>query len=302
VRESGEVATRCPNRSCPAQIVESIKHFVSKGAMDIDGLGDEAVAALHEAGLIEDVADLYDLTLSTLVDVPLFSRKDKDPDGTEIAVPGKLAENVLAALRSSKGQPFTRVLLALGMRHVGGVTARALVERFPTIDLLQAATPEELAAVPGVGAVVAEAVRQYLDDLRNQETVARLRAHGLRFEEEVREAAQGPLEGCTFVLTGRLDGFTRSEAQARIEALGGRVSSSVGRGTDYVVAGDDAGSKLDKARSLGIPVLDEVSFIELLGAPGDGALHLDVDESTRPSEPAKANENLPEAHNERKKV
>jgi DNA ligase (NAD+) len=280
VRESGEVATRCPNRSCPAQIVESIKHFVSKGAMDIDGLGDEAVVALHDARLIENVADLYDLTLSALADVPLFSRKDKGPDGEEIVVPGKLAESVLAALRASKKQPFSRVLLALGMRHVGGVTARALVERFPSIELLQAATPEELAAVPGVGAVVAEAVRQYLDDPRNAETVARLRAHGLRFEEEAREGAPGPLDGRTFVLTGRLEGFTRGEAQTRIEALGGRVSGSVGKGTDYVVAGEEAGSKLDKARSLGVPVLDEASFVDLLGAPDGGTLRLDVDAST----------------------
>ncbi len=140
VRESGEVAVRCPNRSCPAQIVESIKHFVSKGAMDIDGLGEEAVAALHEAGLAADVADLYELTLSALVDVPLFSRKDKGPGGEEIVVPGKFAENVLASVEASKRQPFSRVLFALGMRHVGSVTARALVERFPTLESLQAAS------------------------------------------------------------------------------------------------------------------------------------------------------------------
>ncbi len=252
VRESGEVAVRCPNRSCPAQIVESIKHFVSKGAMDIDGLGEEAVAALHEAGLVVDVADLYELTLSALVDLPLFSRKDKGPGGEEIVVPGKLAENVLVAIEASKRQPFARVLYALGMRHVGSVTARALVERFRTLDSLEAASVGELAAVPGVGPVVAEAVRQYLDEPHNRQTLEKLQVHGLRFAEEAPPGAAGPLAGRAFVLTGRLETFTRGEAQARIEALGGRVSGSVGKATDYVVVGADPGSKLDKARRLGI--------------------------------------------------
>jgi len=265
VRETGEVAVRCPNRSCPAQIVESIKHFVSKGAMDIDGLGEEAVAALHQAGLIANVADLYDLTLSGLVEVSLFSRKDRGPDGAEIVVPGKLAENVLAAVAASKRQPFARVLFALGMRHVGSVTARALVDHFPTIDALQAATVDDLAAVPGIGAVVAEAVRQYLDDPHNRETVDKLRSRGLRFAEDVPQAPAGPLSGRTFVLTGRLERYSRGQAQAVIEALGGRVSAAVGKGTDYVVAGEAPGSKLDKARRLGVPTLDERAFVELLG-------------------------------------
>jgi DNA ligase (NAD+) len=278
VRESGEVAVRCPNRSCPAQIVESIKHFVSKGAMDIDGLGDEAVAALHEAALVGNVADLYDLSLSSLVGVPLFSRKDRGPDGKEIVVPGKLAENVLAALEGSKRQPFARVLFALGMRHVGAVTARALVERFATLDELQAATADELAAVPGIGAVVAEAVRQYLGDAHNRETLDKLRAHGLRFTEEP-GGGGGPLAGRTFVLTGRLEAYTRGEAQARIEALGGRVGASVGKGTDYVVAGADPGSKLDKARKLGVPTLDEVAFAALIGDGGPGEPQLSLAET-----------------------
>jgi len=200
--------------------------------------------------------------------VPLFTRKEKGAGGREIVVPGKLAEKVLAALEASKQQPFARVLFALGIPHVGAVTARALVEHFWTMDRLQAASLEELAAVPGVGAVVAEAVRQYLDDPRNQETIARLRAQGLRFAEEEVSGVRGPLDGRTFVLTGRLQGFTRSEAQARIEALGGRVSSAVGKATDYVVAGEDPGSKLDKARKLGVRVIDEVAFVELLRGPG----------------------------------
>ena len=162
VREEGEVAVRCPNRSCPAQIVESIKHFVSKGAMDIDGLGEEAVVALHDAGLIGNVADLYDLTLSKLVVVPLFSRKGKDPDGGDIVVPNKIAEYVLASIEASKQRPFARVLYALGIRHVGFVTAELLVEHFPSIDALQEASEERIAEVPGIGPVVAGAVRDYL--------------------------------------------------------------------------------------------------------------------------------------------
>ncbi len=271
VRETGEVAVRCPNRSCPAQIIESIKHFVSKDAMDIEGLGDEAVAALHEAGLVRDVADLYDLDLSKLVDVPLFSRKAKGPNGEDIVVPGKLAENVLAALEASKAQPFARVLYALGIRHVGAVTARALAEHFGSLDALQAASVDELAAVPGVGPVVAEAVRQYLDDDHNRRTLEDLRRHGLRFVEQARDRAAQPLAGRTFVLTGRLDTLTRSAAQERIEALGGRVGSAVSRSTDYVVAGADPGSKLARARALGITVLDEADFLALLDEAGSDA-------------------------------
>ncbi|HJW74798.1 MAG TPA: NAD-dependent DNA ligase LigA, partial [Thermoleophilia bacterium] len=159
VREEGEVAVRCPNHSCPAQIVESIKHFVSKGAMDIDGLGEEAVVALHDAGLIDNVADLYDLSLSKLVEAPLFARKARDPDGGDIVVPNKMAEYVLASIAASKRQPLARVLYALGIRHVGGVTGQALVEHFAGMDALEVATPEEIAQVPGVGEVVAAAVR-----------------------------------------------------------------------------------------------------------------------------------------------
>ncbi len=268
VREEGEVAVRCPNRSCPAQIVESIKHFVSKGAMDIDGLGEEAVVALHDAGLIGNVADLYALSLSKLVVVPLFSRKGKDPDGGDIVVPNKIAEYVLASIEASKQRPFARVLYALGIRHVGFVTAELLVEHFPSIDALQQASEERMAEVPGIGLVVAGAVRDYLEDERNQETLAKLRAHGLRFVEEAPQRAQGPLSGKTLVLTGTLESFSRQEARRRVEELGGKVTDSVSKNTDYLVAGADPGSKLAKAQAAGVTVIDEAGLLRLLQPDG----------------------------------
>ncbi len=264
VREEGEVAVRCPNRSCPAQIVEAVRHFVSRGAMDIDGVGDEAVVALHEAGLVGSVADLYGLSLSRLADVPLFTRKDKDPDGGEIVVPNRFAENLLASLEASKQQPYARVLFALGIRHVGGVNAQLLVEHFPSLDELQGAAEDEIAEVPGIGPVVAGSVEQYLADPHNRETLAKLRAQGLRFVEESRLRPEGPLSGKTFVLTGTLDTLTRGEAGERIEALGGKVTGSVSSRTDYVVAGASPGSKLAKAQKLGVEVIDEQAFLALL--------------------------------------
>ncbi len=279
VRETGEVAVRCPNRSCPAQLVESIKHFVSKGAMDIEGIGEETVVLLHEQGLIGNVADLYDLRREhfvrveddAIVALPLFGAKTrKGEDGALEIVEAKRADKTLAAIEMSKQRPFARVLFALGIRHVGSVTAQALVERYPSMDALLAADAADLAEVPGVGPVVAEAVEQFLGDEHNRETIEKLRAAGVRLVEEAPGRAEGRLSGSTFVLTGKLAGLTRGEAQALIEAAGGRVSGSVSRATDYVVAGDDPGSKLDKARALGVTVVDEAGLLELIGGgPGD---------------------------------
>jgi DNA ligase (NAD+) len=274
VRETGEVAVRCPNRSCPAQLVESIKHFVSKGAMDIEGIGEETVELLHRQGLIENVADLYGLErddfvrleAGKVVALPGFGGKTRrGEDGQLELVEAKRADKVLAAIEQSKQRPFARVLYALGIRHVGAVTARALVERYPSMDALQAASATELAGVPGVGPVVAEAVEQFLGDAHNRETLDKLRAAGVRLVEESAPRTTGPLTGKTFVLTGKLPSLTRGEAQALIEAAGGRVSGSVSRATDYVVAGDDPGSKLDKAAALGVAVLDEAGLRALLG-------------------------------------
>ncbi len=259
VRETGEVAVRCPNRSCPAQLVESIKHFVSKGAMDIDGVGERLVEDLYAEDLVRDVADLYALTRDDLVGLEGFALDRKTGEA-------RRADRVLASLVGSKGRPFARVLFALGIRHVGAVTAQALVEGFPGIDALMGAGVEELAAVPGVGPVVAEAVAQHLADEHNRGTIEKLRAAGVRLLEERPARAEGPLSGRTFVLTGKLPALTRGEAQALIEAQGGRVSGSVSRATDFVVVGEDAGSKLEKARTLGVQTLDEGALRELLAA------------------------------------
>ena len=162
-------------------------------------------------------------------------------------------------------------MYALGIRHVGGVTAQALTQAFPSMDALLAATQDELADVPGIGPVVAEAVRQYLADERNRETIDKLRAAGIVLVADVAAPVSGALSGKTFVLTGKLEGFTRGEAQARIEQLGGRVSSSVSKATDMVVVGEDAGSKLSKAQDLGVAIVDEADFVRLLDEAGGPA-------------------------------
>ena len=277
VRETGEVAVRCPNRSCPAQLVESIKHFVSKGAMDIEGIGEETVVLLHEQRLIGNVADLYDLRREhfvriedgAVVALPLFGAKTrKGEDGTLEIVEAKRADKVLAAIEQSKERPFARVLYALGIRHVGSVTAQALVAQYPSMDALLAAEAVDLAEVPGIGPVVAEAVEQFLGDEHNRETIEKLRAAGVRLVEERPARAAGPLTGSTFVLTGKLPTLTRGQAQELIESAGGKVSSSVSRATGYVVAGEDPGSKLDKANALGVAVIDEAGLLELAAGPG----------------------------------
>jgi DNA ligase (NAD+) len=270
VREEGEVAVRCPNRSCPAQIVESIRHFVSRGAMDIEGVGEELTAQLYEAGLIDNVAGLYDLTLSRLAEMDVLTRKDKAPDGAEIKVPSKLAEKTLLAIEASKQRPYARVLFALGIRHVGLVTAQSLVECFPSLDELMAASEEAIAEAPGVGPIVAGGIREHFSDEHNVETVERLRAHGVRFVEEAPQRVEGPFSGMTFVLTGRLESLTRPQAGERIQALGGRTTESVSKATSYVVAGEDPGSKLAKAQKAGVTILDEAGLLELLEKAGGG--------------------------------
>jgi DNA ligase (NAD+) len=279
VRETGEVAVRCPNRSCPAQLVESIKHFVSKGAMDIDGVGERLVEDLYAEDLVRDVADLYDLRRADLVELEGFALDQK----TGAA---KRADRVLGAIAASRMQPFERLLFALGIRHVGAVTAQALVQGFPSLEALQAASVEELAGVPGVGPVVAEAVTQHLADERNSRTLEKLRAAGLRLVEEHPRRAEGALAGTSFVLTGKLPSLTRGEARALIEARGGRVSGSVGKTTDYLVVGEDPGAKLTTASRLGVPTLDETALRTLLAAVDASAQAEDGRSRPRENDPS----------------
>jgi DNA ligase (NAD+) len=245
----GEVNVYCDNAACPAQIKGRIEHFAHRGAMDIEGLGEAIVDQLVRMQLVSTVADLYDLKRhrDTLVALDRWGEKSTD--------------NLLAAIAASATQPFHRVLYALGIRHAGAEVARVIAERFHSMDALMAASAEELQSVPSVGPQIAESVTSFLADRHNRGIVRRLTRAGLTMAAERRE---GTLAGKTFVLTGTLDAFTRDEARHRIEERGGAVTAGVSRRVDYVIVGADAGSKLDKARTLGIPTLTEEQFLAMI--------------------------------------
>jgi DNA ligase (NAD+) len=251
-RPAGEAYWRCMNAACPAQLKERLRHFGSRRAMDIEGLGDAAIDQLVDRGLVKDFADLYRLTADQLAELERFAEKS--------------AENLAAAIAGSKSRGLARLLNALGMRLVGERVARLLATRFGSMDRLAAASQPELADVHGIGDVIAASVRKFFDESAN---VAMLRALGeLGVDLTERGATVDgpkPLAGKTFVLTGTLPTLTRDAARERIEALGGRVTSSVTRKTNYVVVGEAAGSKADDARRLGVPTLDEAAFLELMG-------------------------------------
>jgi DNA ligase (NAD+) len=252
VKVEGEVFTKCPNRDCPERRWQLLKHFVSRGAMDIDGLGEKQVAQLQQAGLLRTAADYYRLTVEQLVELEGWGQIS--------------AERAVANIAASRDVPFGRVLFAIGIEEIGYVTGRNLAQQFRTIDALLAATPEEILATPGVGPKMAERIAEQLADERMLALIDDLRAQGVSFELEGPPPGEGPLAGKAFVLTGTLPDLTREQASERIVAAGGRVTSSVSKKTDYVVAGENAGSKLTKAESLGVAVLDEPSLIELLAA------------------------------------
>ncbi|HEV2974380.1 MAG TPA: NAD-dependent DNA ligase LigA [Solirubrobacteraceae bacterium] len=250
VKPEGAVFTKCPNPLCPGRAWQLLKHFVSRGAMDIDGLGEKQVATLQERGIVKTAGDFYRLTEQQLVELDGFG---------EVS-----ARNLLAALERSKERPFARVLFALGIEEVGEVTGRNLAQRFREIDALLAASPEEIERTPGVGEKMAALISMQLADRRMRALIADLRKLGLRFAEEGPAASEGPLADKTLVLTGTLPQLSREQATERIIAAGGRVTSSVSKKTDYLVAGESAGSKLQKAERLGVPVLDEAALRELL--------------------------------------
>ena len=251
VKPQDGVFTKCPNRDCPERRWQLLKHFVSRGAMDIDGLGEKQVAQLQSAGLVRTAADFYRLTEEQLVALEGFG---------EIS-----ARRTIANIEASKDTPFGRLLFAIGLEEVGYVTGRNLAQRFRTIDALLAATPGQILETPGVGPKMAERIHEQLADERMRALIADLREQGVRMEEEGAPPGDGPLAAKTLVLTGTLPDLTREEATERITAAGGRVTSSVSKKTDYVVAGESPGSKLEKAERLGVPVLDEAGLLELLG-------------------------------------
>jgi len=251
VRPTDEVMTYCPNVSCPGRILEGIVHFASRGAMDIRGLGYERVQKLLDERLITNVADLYRLEPAQLEAVEGFAKKS--------------AEQLVRAIETSKAQPLSRLLFALGIRHVGEGAAELLARRFGTMEALRGANAAAIGDVRGIGPTIAEAVAEFFAEPRNARLVDDLAALGLTLDEPERAAADGPLTGGTFVLTGSLPTLSRAEATRRIEAAGGSVTGSVSKKTTAVVAGADPGSKLDKAKQLGIPVWDEAQLLQRLG-------------------------------------
>lgn len=254
VREADASAWRCINASCPAQLKERIRHFASKGALDIDGLGRKLVNQLVERGLVTTFADLYQLPEETLAALDRMGAKS--------------AENLVQAIQASRSVSLERLLFGLGIRHVGEHVAGILAERFGSLEALMAATGEELEALDGVGPAVAASLVAFFAQPANREAVARLMGQGLRVAAPPPKPGRALLAGRTFVLTGTLAGMSRSTAKARIEAAGGRVAGGVSRQTDYLVAGADPGSKLDKARQLGVAVIDEAGLEGLLAPTG----------------------------------
>jgi DNA ligase (NAD+) len=259
VHEEDEVAYVCVNVNCPARMRESIRHFASKNALDIDGLGDKLVAQLVTTGLVRELDDLYKLKKSDLLGLERLADKS--------------AQNILDAIARSREVALERLINGLGIRHVGEHTARQLALRFEKLEALMTASEEELRAVRDIGPEVARSIRQYFDEPRNRHAVERL-VRELEIAAPATPArGRSALRDRSFVLTGTLATMSREEAEERILAAGGRVTSSVSRKTDFVVVGADPGSKLRKARELGVKALDEQQFAELLDGTSDGASH-----------------------------
>jgi DNA ligase (NAD+) len=252
-RPEGEAVWRCVNSACPAKFRRSLEHFASRRAMNIEGLGEALVEQVIAAGLVRDFADLYHLTA---VQVQALERMGK-----------KSAEKLVKQIDGSRSNDPWHLLYGLGIRYVGERVAQVLVGAFGSVAALEEASVEQLQAVNEIGPVVAASVREYFDEPRNRELVARLREAGVKTVGKKAPAAEtgGALAGKAFVLTGTLDAMSRDAAAAAIEALGGKVTGSVSRKTSYVVVGADPGSKLEKARELGVTILDEPAFLELIG-------------------------------------
>jgi DNA ligase (NAD+) len=258
IKPEGEAMHRCTNAACPSQALERIRHFVSRGAMDIDGVGDKLCQALFEAGLIEDAADLYYLTKEQLLSLERMAEKS--------------ASNVLNSIEASKDRPLARVILALGILHVGDQYAELLAQRFTSIDHLAKASGEDLLSLSTIGPKIAESIAAFFRQERNRQIIEKLKKAGVKLEkativgEEL--VSSLPLAGLEFVLTGKLESLTRPEAEAKIKALGGKAGSDVTKKTSYVVVGADPGSKLAKAEKLGTKTITEAEFLDLLDKAG----------------------------------
>ena len=270
IQEEGEVAYRCVSIDCPAQAVERLIHWGSRKAMDIDGLGDELVNRMVEEGILSDVADFYDkLTEETLAGVPTGRVYDTDTadhlSGESIPVGHTIAQKIMDQIEESKERGLGRVLFGIGMRHVGANVAELLAQEFGSVQALATAPVEKIAEIPGIGPKIADSVHEFFSIPENVVVIERLRESGVLLEEAVSEDERPQtLAGLTFVLTGALEHYTRDEARAQLKAMGAKVSGSVSKKTSYVVAGEAAGSKLTKAESLGVPVLDEAALQHIL--------------------------------------
>ena len=249
-REPGEAMHYCTNASCPSQLREHLYHFVSRGAMDIDGLGSKLIDRFIDLGWIRGMADIYALDWVAVAELEGLGEKS--------------AANLAAAVEESKSRPLARVINALGIRHVGERTAELLASRFGSIDVLMAASQEEINAIPGVGSTLAASVADYFTTESNREQISRLAAAGVIMSEQRHNSGPRVLDGLTLVLTGKLEALTRPEAEERLRNAGANVTGSVSKKTNLVIAGTDAGSKADRARELGVRIIDESDMLRLL--------------------------------------
>jgi len=249
VREEEEAVRRCVNASCPAQVKERLAHFCGRDAMDIEGVGPSLIEQLVDQGVVSDAADLYGLKKENLLDLEGFAEKS--------------SQNTLDAIRESIGRDFDRVVFALGIRHVGRSTAADLAERFNNMELLSNASVEDLTRIPGVGTVVANAVRDFMADPRNRQLLQKLKKAGLKMEGVQKRS--GPLTGKVFLFTGELSSMPRSDAEKLVHSMGGKISSGITKSVDFVVVGENPGSKLEKARSMKKTILDEKAFLKTIG-------------------------------------
>jgi DNA ligase (NAD+) len=251
-REEGEAAIYCPNVACPGRQLEGLVHFASRGAMDIRGLSYARIQQLLDVGLVHDAGDIYALTREKLLGLEGYAEKG--------------AEGLIAAIETSKSQPLSRLLHALGIRHVGSIAAQVLAQHFGTLDNLMKASADDILNVRGIGSIIADGVVAYFSDPAGKRLVEKLRSHGVNFTEPRAVSAGGALSGKTVVITGTLPTLSRARATAAIEAAGGRVTGSVSKSTDFLVAGEEAGSKLEKAKSLGVEIIDEAELLRRVGS------------------------------------